>query len=450
MPSRTPRRLRRAVLAALVAAAWAAPARAGDALRPTAAEAAALKALGGRLPGARLLWTSDGRLYVSEAPDFRALALPAPTGRCTGPRWSPDGRQVLFVREDDGVWQMGPGLAGARRLIAGAHTASWTRDGQAVTCIADDGYRVLRRDLGSGKTAVIYDARKKPWNGRQVSQAAELHPDGRHLLIFRREPGHATEIADLTGGRYIANASMLRGDCGPAWSPDGSYLVLTARTSSRPVLRADFDAKTGRVSPSRHFVGLGGHTKSRYYIHGERVSNDGEWLAFGGVIFGGPQQSGRREIYLWRIGTPEAQAVRVTFNTGEDAEPDLFIPPEEEPAPAAATGPATTGPATTAPAGGAADSITVLSPNGGETLKAGATHVIRFRTVNIDDVTISLSTDGGQRWKTFVFSLDTTSEHWGRYPWKVPETPSDNCLIEVRGYFGHAPDESDRPFRIVK
>jgi len=310
---------------AMAAVALAGAVAMGGELKPTAEEAVARETLARELPRARLLWTRGDRIYHATLGRFEPRPVTDAKPKADGARWSPDGSRFLYVRNGKSVWTMSADFADAREALPGAHDAFWTRDGQAITAIADDEYRVLKLDLDTGRTTVLYDARQKPYNGQKIAQAAELDVTGRYLLVFRREPGHASEIVDLRKRRYIANRQLLRGDCAPAWSPDGSYVISTARTGSRPVLRADFDAAAGKLGESRLFVGLSGLTKQRYYCHGERVSNDGEWVAFDGLIFGGTAQRGRREIYLWRIGRPQESVVRFTFHTAEDMHPSLFV-----------------------------------------------------------------------------------------------------------------------------
>jgi MYXO-CTERM domain-containing protein len=298
-------------------------------ITPTSSEASARTVLGSKIPGAQLLWVRSDKIYHSTVSNFTEQLVTQGSYAETNPRWSPDGKQILFVRSSDGVYVMKSDFSGQTKVIPGGHTASWTRDGKSITAVDSTGYKVLQYDLAAKTTKTIYDAQQSPYNGQKVSQAAELRTGGRYLLVFRLTPTHVTEIVDLQTQKYISNTEMERGDCSPAWAPDGSYIVTTARTSSRPVLKTVFHPATSSaaasVDPSKHFVGL--DTSEKFYIHGQRVSNDGKYVTFGGKIFAGPKANGDREIYIWKIGEPEANAVRMTFETNEDKSPSLYIPP---------------------------------------------------------------------------------------------------------------------------
>jgi hypothetical protein len=76
----------------------------------------------------------------------------------------------------------------------------------------------------------------------------------------------------------------------------------------------------------------------------------------------------------------------------------------------------------------ASGSITLRSPNGGETWIAGSTQEIKWKsTGDINQVNIKYSKDNGTTWKTII----QTTPNDGSYNWVVPETASDKCLVRV-------------------
>lgn len=92
--------------------------------------------------------------------------------------------------------------------------------------------------------------------------------------------------------------------------------------------------------------------------------------------------------------------------------------------------------------------IKISSPKAGDEWKVGSEQKITFET-NLEDVTISYSTDGGENWKKVTETFDTASPDWPDYKWTVPNEPSDKVIVEVKGYDGDVPTKSDE-FKIVE
>jgi hypothetical protein len=325
--------VRLVILGILVGAAGAASAAP---LTPTAEEKSALEALGKRIPDARLVWVRGARLYHSRLQGFKPERVTDGTTEEDWPRFSPDGSRVLYIKAD-GTWVTDADFKVHERVIPFAYPATWTGDGGSIVAIANYGYWVVRHELATEQTTVIYDSSKAPPPHRQKIREAELRVGGRFLLTFwmASQTNHVTEIVDLQTGAYFNNTEMQRGDCSPAWTPDGAHVISTANLDSRPVLRAPF-SPGGSVGPSTHFVGL--KTTYGYDLHGERITQDGRWMVFMGNIHEGPKASGNNEVYIWRVGEPEENAVRVTFDTAEDLWPTLHVPlPQGEPAELAAS-----------------------------------------------------------------------------------------------------------------
>jgi RHS repeat-associated protein len=91
-------------------------------------------------------------------------------------------------------------------------------------------------------------------------------------------------------------------------------------------------------------------------------------------------------------------------------------------------------------------SLTITSPNGGETWEKNATHAVTWTSTGIvDDVEIEYSIDNGTTWSTIIAS--TAND--GSYDWTVPDTPSEGCLVRISETDGDPTDTSDAIFSIV-
>jgi len=323
-------RIRHLVRTLLLALWTASGAAAAAPLDPDRGELAAREAAAAVIPDARLLWVRNGTVLLTRLrPWAPQPAVAGLDGALARPRWSPDGTRFLFQRDDAAIYLQSGAGGPARLVLSGAHTADWAPDGKAFTAISLDGHQVLLHDLARGQTRVLIDTREAPLHGRVLAQAAELDPSGRYLLTFRREPRHTTEIIDLGQRRILSNPQMRRGDCNPAWTPDGHHVLTTARTANRPILLANFDPSSGGLGPSQHLAGL--DTWSRYALHDPRPSRDGHWLVAAGEVLLGGGMRGRQEIYLWHRNDPPDRMVRLTFDSAEDTQPSLFVPAAAKP-----------------------------------------------------------------------------------------------------------------------
>jgi subtilisin family serine protease len=92
-------------------------------------------------------------------------------------------------------------------------------------------------------------------------------------------------------------------------------------------------------------------------------------------------------------------------------------------------------------------SITVTSPNGGESWTVGSTHAITWTiTGTVGNVKIEYTSDNGSNWSTVVSS--TAND--GAYSWTVPNTPSIKCKVRIKEASDGTPsDTSNSTFSIV-
>ncbi len=91
--------------------------------------------------------------------------------------------------------------------------------------------------------------------------------------------------------------------------------------------------------------------------------------------------------------------------------------------------------------------ITVTSPNGGESWAAASTQEITWTsTGTVGNIDIIYSTNGGLNWNSII--VDTAND--GSHLWTVPDTPSDNCYVQLLEHADSFPgDSSDTVFSIV-
>ena len=137
----------------------------------------------------------------------------------SGPRFSPDGRHLAFVRPDDAgkpqVWVMPTDGGEARKLtdVAGGITdLAWSPDSDALAFVSDvdpdrapDDHDPKKSPRVSVVTRIRYRADGLGWRGEAF----------RHIFVVERESGETRQLTDGEGD-----------DSAPAWSPDGDAIAF--------------------------------------------------------------------------------------------------------------------------------------------------------------------------------------------------------------------------------
>jgi TolB protein len=195
------------------------------------------------------------------------------------PEWSPDGRQIAYQSSADGnldIWVMNADESGARRLTdnpAHDYVPAWSPDGTQLT------FASWRREPGDTVDAVhIYvmnadgsEQRRLFADSPGTSTPAQWSPDGKSFLLTKRVGDQRGDlfIVDATGEpiRRLTNDDAYNG--GGAFSPDGQSVAFDSdrgEESDIVIINAD--------GSSRRTVVSGG---SNYY---PRWSPDGQWLVY--------------------------------------------------------------------------------------------------------------------------------------------------------------------------
>jgi Tol biopolymer transport system component/tRNA A-37 threonylcarbamoyl transferase component Bud32 len=267
------------------------------------------------------------------------------------PSYSPDGRQIAFVRGapfNNDVWVQPASGGEARRLTTGEFTTcdrpAWVPDGTAllVSCVVAGDSRVIRVGVGGGDP--------EPVAG--LGQGAGAPSIRGSRMVFREATDPNWDIWSLrphavSGDRYprplIASA---RSDGNPAYSPDGRKIAFASNRSgsrnvwvadkdgSNPIQLTSFKAHSGtpRWSPDSRRLTFDSATGGDWDVYVIDAAGGtprnltrhpgtdfmASWSRDGRSVYFSSYRGGTREI--WKIPAEGGEATQVTHMGGAYAQ----------------------------------------------------------------------------------------------------------------------------------
>jgi Tol biopolymer transport system component len=229
-------------------------------------------------------------VYVTSLVDGKTRQLTQDQAPVSEPTWSPDGKRIAFVAPYQGPRRIQVMDAnGANRRVVTAWRAQdeisprFSPDGRRIGFLAaleqDTPPRLSVVDLDSGKTRMVSD-----YKGRGTESPPAWSPDGSKLLISATRSQQAQLVAVAADGS--GSVDLTKGDARHTdgqWSPDGRqvlYLAIPGNSARQALFLMNAD---------------GGHARKlhggNHDVMGARWSADGKRIYFvehldaGGKIF---------------------------------------------------------------------------------------------------------------------------------------------------------------------
>ena len=226
------------------------------------------------------------------------------------PRWTRDGRAVIFSSNRTGTWQLWriPADGGRpTRLRANGcdeSQADVSPDGTTLAFLSNCG--------GPQSLWLMSEANAAPrvlirHRERTVLGNPHWHRDGRRIAFSSNHGvGHQIYVVDVATGEERRISGLLSGGCEPRFSPDGSRLVHVSRGHRGPTSRLiQTDLASGAQKTLVDWPALN---------YNPVFSADGGELAFASNISG--------EYQIYRLRLSDGKPFRVTARPGEAREPD--------------------------------------------------------------------------------------------------------------------------------
>jgi hypothetical protein len=286
-------------------------------------------------------------------------------------RFSPDGAQVLFVRSKIGwvnemdaeqhdkwdLWLINTDGTGEKKIVENACWGTWRPSGDSI--VFARGPKVFVKDLAGGGEAEIFDAEAHFGKDRVYSQQPELSPNGKFLAITIRGTKRETGIYNRESKQWHSTG----GGCQINWFPSSDRVLRMNEgqgNGGTEVLAIGVDDKGApttrirglRVPKEIRFMDLPGRRSHEYFpVVDDQTST---WMVWCATQRGHEHDIADYEAYIWNINTdPKKDFVRLTFHSGNDRWPDIYV---------GEIGTAAAAPAPAAPEGGEATEEAMEEP----------------------------------------------------------------------------------------
>jgi TolB protein len=180
------------------------------------------------------------RTYKNNQDLYVQLAGGGPERRLTDdpavdamPRWSRDGKRVIFSRKSASEWQLyevpaeGGKAVRLRENKAIEYQADESPDGKCLALLSNIGGAEWlwrwARDTGEAKPLVKHGR-------RTVLGNPHFSPDGKRIVFSSNwRIGHQIYVVDAATGEESRVSPFLSGGCEPRFSPDGTKVVYVSR-----------------------------------------------------------------------------------------------------------------------------------------------------------------------------------------------------------------------------
>ncbi|MCI5138921.1 MAG: hypothetical protein D3922_11030, partial [Candidatus Electrothrix sp. AR1] len=276
-----------------------------------------------------VIWSSNRfgnhDLVMLNLPELKLTRLTTDPHTEYFPRISPDGAKVLFCRSQEpwvsqrnkfawDTWIMDLATGTTRLLAKNANTPTWSADGEKVYFVRQAN-QFVEYTLANQKEIVVFETGKNHSLNDSIQLETPVRSEAKQAL--------AVTIRGGARGTFILNKDkslqQVGRGCQLNWSPDSSFLYLVDHQKTGG--NAFFKVNPETLEKKLWFDAPGAYSHEYF----PKISNTGDILVFGASTGGHEHDRADYEIFLWPIGTPMGNTARLSFHTGNDNWPDIYL-----------------------------------------------------------------------------------------------------------------------------
>jgi serine/threonine protein kinase len=265
-----------------------------------------------------LIYDHPGLYVVDLSNDYKPEGEPKlltpPDWRIVSPAWTPDGKEILFIRTT-GNANIGGNTAMYRVAVDGGEPqrVSFAGDNPWFLAIARRGNRMaftrLHRDTNIYRVAlqpngVIHEAAQALISSSRRDDSASYSSDGSHIAFVSNRTGPLEIWVSTADGKDPVQLTAAPdwaevGD--PQWSADGGRIAYDARPTADSALKVFIVSASGGT-PLSLTSGPANDARPTW-------SRDGRWVYFASDRGGGVSN-------IWKVASSGGPATQVTRNGG--------------------------------------------------------------------------------------------------------------------------------------
>jgi hypothetical protein len=201
-----------------------------------------------------------------------------------------------------------------QRIVKNGNVATWSVTGRKMY-FQREGNQFVEYDFTTRRETVLFESGKNlPFPASVILETPVWSEQRLELAVTLRGSRRATVIVDRNG-----NVRKVGKGCELNWGTDSNYLYYVDHGGKGGNTFYLVDASTLERQPWFDFPGAYSH---EYF---PKVANNGDFLVYGASTGGHEHYSADYEIFLWKIGSPPAGASRLTYHTGNDCWPDVYL-----------------------------------------------------------------------------------------------------------------------------